>query len=120
MTDPDPARVARCLADLARFVAQAAELVAGGEAAYLDPGFDGQMRRAFGEQTVLHVATVAERLPAAYREAHPDVAWAQLRAMRHRIAHVDDSIDATVVWRALVTRIPDLGERLLPGTSDGR
>ncbi|MCL2463627.1 MAG: DUF86 domain-containing protein [Micrococcales bacterium] len=118
MTDPDTARVERCLADLARFVDQASELVIGGEAAYLDAGFDGQMRRAFGEQIVLHVATVAERLPQSFRDEHPDVAWAQLRAMRNRIAHVYDAIDATVVWRALVVRIPELGARLLPADAD--
>ena len=113
MTEPDGGKVERCLVDLERFVTQAAELVSGGEDAYLDAGFDGQMRRAFGEQIVLHVATVAERFPESYRQAHGDVAWAQLRAMRNRIAHVDDSIDAIVVWRALVSRVPDLGERLL-------
>ena len=118
MMDRDADRVERCLADLARFVAQAEQLVAGGEVAYLDPGFDGQMRRAFGERIVLHVATVAERMPASFRDAHPDVAWAQLRAMRNRIAHVHDAIDAAVVWRALVVRIPDLGARLLDSGDD--
>lgn len=107
----------RCLADLARFAAQARELVAGGLQAYLDPSFDGQMRRAFGEQIVLHVATVAERFPEPFRQAHPDIEWARLRAMRNRIAHGYDSIDDVVVWRALVGRVPELAERLL-GTTE--
>ena len=42
----------------------------------------------------------------------------QLRAMRNRIAHVYDAIDATVVWRALAVRIPDLGARLLDSGDD--
>jgi uncharacterized protein with HEPN domain len=96
----------RLLGDLARFGRQAERLVALGHEAYMADSFDGERNRAFGEHIVLNIATVAERLPTEFRDAHPTVEWQSLRGMRNLIAHVYDGVDEEFVWRALVHRIP--------------
>lgn len=110
MTDE---KTRRYLDDLARFGHQAEQLVALGYSAYMADSFDGQRNRAFGEHIVLNIATVAERLPETFKEAHPGVQWPALRGMRSLIAHVYDGVDADFVWRALEVRVPAMVAELL-------
>ena len=102
----DREKVARYLADLARFGEQARLLVSEGHDAYLAQTFDGERSRGFGEHIVLNIATVAERLPEWFKEQHPDVGWPALKGMRNLIAHVYDGVDDELVWRALEKRVP--------------
>ena len=106
-------KVARYLADLARFGRQAEQLVAQGFDAYIADTFDGERNRAFGERIILNIATVAERLPDDLKEAHPSVEWQALRGMRNLIAHVYDGVDEDFVWRALERRVPAMIAELL-------
>ncbi len=110
MTDP---RVARYLADLARFGRQAEQLVAEGFDAYMADSFDGERSRAFGERIILNIATVAERLPDDFKDAHPSVEWHALKGMRNLVAHVYEGVDEEFVWRALERRVPAMIAELL-------
>lgn len=114
----DRGKVARYLADLARFGEQARQLVAEGHGAYMARTFDGQRSRGFGEHIVLNIATVAERLPEQFKEQHPDVGWPALKGMRNLIAHVCDGVDDELVWRALEKRVPRMIQQLV-GDDDG-
>jgi uncharacterized protein with HEPN domain len=109
----DREKVARYLADLARFGEQARQLVSEGHVAYMAQTFDGQRSRGFGEHIVLNIATVAERLPESFKEQHPDVGWPALKGMRNLIAHVYDGVDDELVWRALQKRVPQMIAQLV-------
>ncbi|GHH68823.1 HepT-like ribonuclease domain-containing protein [Promicromonospora soli] len=109
----DREKVARYLADLARFGEQARRLVSEGHEAYMAQTFDGERSRGFGEHIVLNIATVAERLPEWFKEQHPDIGWPALKGMRNLIAHVYDGVDDELVWRALEKRVPWMVEELL-------
>lgn len=111
MTDDDE-RVERRLADLKSFAADAAYTVSLGLDAYLEHSPVGRVLRNNGRHIVIQVAIVAEKLPASYREAHPEVDWVRIGRMRNLIAHHYDSVDDRLVFTALSRRIPDLVRQL--------
>jgi uncharacterized protein with HEPN domain len=104
----DREKVARYLADLARFGEQARQLVSEGHDTYMAQTFNGERSRGFGEHIVLNIATVAERLPEWFKVRYPDVGWPALKGMRNLIAHVYDGVDDELVWRALEKRVPQM------------
>lgn len=106
------ARVKRRLADLAEFVREAEYLTSKGREAYLADSMDGALLRNAGERILIKVATVAEKLPQAFKDAHPDVDWRGINRMRNLVAHHYDRVSHDLVWAALSVRIPELGSRL--------
>jgi uncharacterized protein with HEPN domain len=68
----------------------------------------GRTREAFDadevrQLAVLHLIQVlgeaASRVTAAFRDAHPEIPWAQLVGMRNRIVYGYDHVDPDIVWR---------------------
>ena len=106
------ARVKRRLADLAEFVRQAEYLTSKGREAYLADSMDGALLRNAGERILIKVATVAEKLPQAFKDTHPDVDWRGINRMRNLVAHHYDRVSHDLVWAALSVRIPELGSRM--------
>ena len=105
-------RVERRLADLAEFVREAEYLTSKGRDAYLADSMDGALLRNAGERILIKVATVAEKLPQAFKDAHPDVDWRGINRMRNLVAHHYDRVSHDLVWAALSVRIPELGSRM--------
>ncbi len=105
-------RVERRLADLAEFVREAEYLTSKGREAYLADSMDGALLRNAGERILIKVATVAEKLPQAFKDTHPDVDWRGINRMRNLVAHHYDRVSHDLVWAALSVRIPELGSRM--------
>ena len=105
-------RVERRLADLAEFVREAEYLTSKGREAYLADSMDGALLRNAGERILIKIATVAEKLPQAFKDAHPDVDWRGINRMRNLVAHHYDRVSHDLVWAALSVRIPELGSRM--------
>jgi uncharacterized protein with HEPN domain len=105
-------RVERRLGDLAEFVREAAYLTSKGREAYLADSMEGALLRNAGERILIKVATVAEKLPQAFKDRHPEVDWQGINRMRNLVAHHYDRVSHDLVWEALSTRIPGLGSRL--------
>jgi uncharacterized protein with HEPN domain len=68
----------------------------------------GRTRDAFETDEIrqlalLHLIQVlgetASRTTAAFRDAHPELPWAQMTGMRNRIVHGYDDVDPDIVWR---------------------
>jgi uncharacterized protein with HEPN domain len=104
--------VRRCLRDLAGFGGDAAYTVSLGIEAFLDDSPQGRVLRNNGRHILIQVATVAERLPSAYRDAHSDVDWTAIARMRNLLAHHYDKVNDQLVFTALAHRIPELLSRL--------
>lgn len=105
-------RVERRLGDLVEFVREAAYLTSKGREAYLADSMDGALLRNAGERILIKIATVAEKLPSAFKDRYPDVDWQGINRMRNLVAHHYDRVSDDLVWAALNVRIPDLGARL--------
>ncbi|HET8926747.1 MAG TPA: HepT-like ribonuclease domain-containing protein [Microbacterium sp.] len=112
MTDGEASRIERRLEDLERFIADAAYTVSLGVDAYLADTAAGRVLRNNGRHIVIQVATVAEKLPASFKEAHPDVDWVRIARMRNLIAHHYDSVNDHLVFSTLQHRLPELAETL--------
>lgn len=56
---------------------------------------------------VIRLGEAAKTLPREYVEAHPEVRYRQLIAMRDVVAHAYDSTDWHLVWAALAERHPE-------------
>src|SRR5215813_14597174 len=54
------------------------------------------------------VGEAATRVSGVAQRKHPEVAWAQAIATRHRVVHGYDRIDYSVVWDTITEDFPPL------------
>lgn len=101
-------KVERLLDDLAVITQQAAWVTAAGHQAYLSDDAQGSILRNAGERVLIKVGTVVERLPEAFKQARPGIAWRDIGRMRNLVAHHYDHVNDDLVWNALKTLIPNL------------
>lgn len=94
------------LADIRDLVRHATLITDRGREVFFDRADRTQQLAA--KAIVIDLQTAVERLPEAYRDQHPDVAWAELRAMRNYLAHDYANTDYQIVWNALIRDFPRL------------
>ena len=87
----------------------------------------GQTRQAYEADEVRQLALLhliqmlgetASRVSTAFRDAHPELPWTQMVAMRNRIVYGYDHVDPDIVWRVATEDLePVLAalERILAG-----
>jgi uncharacterized protein with HEPN domain len=63
------------------------------------------VRWAIFSQIVI-LGEAASRLDRRFQNAHPDVPWASVIGMRHRLVHGYDSVDWGRVWKTLRNDLP--------------
>ncbi|WP_316315035.1 ribonuclease HepT family protein, partial [Clavibacter michiganensis] len=100
----DDARVPAVLAVIERCAASARRVVERGLARFADPDDDEQRRIACS--LVLDLSTAAARLPLSFREAHPEVTWNCIHAVRHFIANDYAGTAPAMLWAALSEGFP--------------
>ena len=54
------------------------------------------------------IGEAAIHVPGAVREAHPEIPWSEIIALRNRIAHAYLGIDDDIIWSVIVDAIPEL------------
>ncbi len=62
-------------------------------------GNEEKQSAVFGQ--IVIIGEAANRLPPAFRAAHPQVPWVKMIGMRNRIVHGYDEVDWDIVWRAV-------------------
>ena len=64
------------------------------------------------QAAVLHQFTIigeaVRRLSEPFRQAHPQVPWAQIAGMRNRLIHEYERVDLAEVWNAVARDVPEL------------
>jgi len=68
----------------------------------------------------LLIGEAANALDAAFRDAHPEIPWRPIIAMRHRLIHGYFDVELSLVWDTVVVNIPALlpSLRALVSTDD--
>ena len=59
------------------------------------------------------VGEAASKISASRREAHPNIPWAQIGAMRNVLIHEYFGVDLDEVWATVETDLPKLKDNLL-------
>lgn len=54
------------------------------------------------------IGEAAGKVSAAIRERHPEIPWADVAGMRHRIVHNYYEINTDILWTVATERLPDL------------
>jgi len=103
-------RVPAILADIERFAVTARRVAARGHERFIDPDDDDQRRIA--RSLVVDLSAAADRLPESFRDAHPEVDWRGIRAVRNFIAHDYDGTDEEILWQAVAVRFPQIAADL--------
>jgi len=100
------------LADIARFGVTARRVVDRGHDRFVDPDDDDQRRIA--RSLVIDLSAAADPLPESFRQAHPEVDWRGIRAVRNFVAHDYDGTDEEILWQAIAVQFPTILAALLP------
>ena len=58
------------------------------------------------------IGEAANHIPDDVQEAHTDVPWLVMRAMRNRVVHVYFDIDAGILWDTVQSDLPKLVDPL--------
>ena len=58
------------------------------------------------------VGEAASRLPDEFKQEHPEIEWAKMAGLRHRIVHEYFGVDLKIIWRILKTDLPKLAKTL--------
>ena len=97
--------------DILAFAARAQRRVAGVDAAVFssDEGLQDAVIRCLGV-----VGEAASRVSTATREAHPEVPWGLMIAMRNRLVHEYGTVDVDEVYRTVTGDLPGLTRLLAP------
>ena len=104
MTNGELDRVPAILADIARFAVTARRVTDRGHDRFTDLSDDDQRRIA--RSLVIDLSAAAERLPQNFRDAHPEIDWRGIRAVRNFIAHDYDGTDEEILWQAVAVQYP--------------
>lgn len=92
------------LSDFLRFAGEVQEIV-------VRPGretfFTTRPLQLAAEALLQKLGECVNRLPAGFREDHPQVPWRAIRGMRNLLAHDYDQIDYKIVWETASRSVPD-------------
>ena len=77
--------------------------------------FSTDEMRQFATQRALQVVgEAAWKVSDEYRRAHPEIAWAQIAGLRHRLVHDYTRIDQATVWEIVREHVEPLIAALEP------
>lgn len=103
-------RTPAILVDIARFAVSARRVVDRGHDVFVDPNDDDQRRIA--RSLLVDLSAAADRLPDPFRQAHPEVDWRGIRAVRNFIAHDYDGTDEEILWQAIAVQFAAIASAL--------
>ena len=66
------------------------------------------------ERRIEIIGEAARRVSRAFQEAHPEVAWQKIIAMRHVLAHEYGEVKQEIIFRVATVHIPELIAALAP------
>ena len=77
--------------------------------------FERDERTVFSATKAIEiVGEAAAQVDRDTRQAHPDIPWRDIIAMRNRLVHAYFEINVELVWRTICHDLPDLIDRLEP------
>lgn len=72
---------------------------------------DATVQRAFVRSLEI-IGEASKKVPADFREAHPEIEWRAMAGMRDRLIHDYFGVDYDLVWDVVRNRIPELRRQI--------
>ena len=91
------------ISDILEALDAARECVEGQDEASLA---EDRIRRLALISALTIIGEAASRLPAALVEEHPEVPWAEMRAMRNVVVHEYFGVDVEALWQTATVDLP--------------
>jgi len=60
------------------------------------------------ELDLIVIGEAANQIPAEVEDAHPEVPWHLMRAMRNRLVHIYFLVDARLLWDTIQSDLPKI------------
>jgi uncharacterized protein with HEPN domain len=79
-----------------------------------DVFMEDRLRRKAVAHCIQTIGEAADHLSAEFVAAHPEVPWAQIVGMRHRIVHGYRGVSYEMVWAVVQRELPVLEATLVP------
>lgn len=98
--------MSRDLGHVADIVASAAEIRRYVSDVTQDEFLSERMRQSAVLYQLTIVGEACRRVSAAFREAHPEVDWPEIIALRNRIVHDYDDVNMDSVWTVVSHDLP--------------
>jgi uncharacterized protein with HEPN domain len=58
------------------------------------------------------IGEASTKVPKAIRDAHPDLPWVKMSAMRNKLIHDYLNVDSTIIWETIQIDLPELAEKI--------
>ena len=78
-----------------------------------DAFYNDELRQSAVLQKLIVIGEAAARLPAEFREQHPEIEWADIVAFRNIAVHAYFSVAWSIVWVTAIEDIPRLRRQIL-------
>lgn len=62
--------------------------------------------------SIINIGELSKAYSEEFLQAHGDIPWKQIQAMRNIAAHQYGAVDQVIVWDTIKTSIPELEEKL--------
>lgn len=73
-----------------------------------------EMRHAAVERQIIIIGEAARRISLVFKEAHPEIPWAQMVGLRNLVTHEYEKVDLQIIWKIANENVPELTRLLAP------
>ncbi len=61
-----------------------------------------------------NIGESARKVSDSFKQAHPEIPWAKIVALRHRIVHDYFALDLSIIWHIATVEVPALISQIEP------
>ncbi len=76
--------------------------------------FQSQLHQYAVAKALENIGESARKISDTFKQAHPQIPWAKIVALRHRIVHDYSNLDLKIIWHIATVELPTLISQIEP------